>query len=260
MAYQNRLYQILYPNNSLVASQLNPEAFGKHFLVGTSRHYEGKVIFSEIDADYRHDFLPIEKGFAELVPHEDGRPKATKFISSYRVLEHIDLDAIQSLYLVTANGETMQLKQGVHDKPHQAGLIRTYAQICPTTILSMSKLNAGEYASYLTGSRHSKWVPKLFFTQIDLPIKQFLKEFEEHPFMAPPFPFVHPAKLRNSILELENTDKESKGISLNSEMEKIPYTKIRHGFWLACDQKSLFFPMPDSESIKKDHYHFFKAM
>jgi len=260
MEYQKRIYQILYPNNSLVASQLDPEQFGKHFLVGTARHYEGKVIFCEVDANYRNDFLAIDEAFTELRAHEDGRPKATKFISSYRVLEHIDLDAVKSLYLVTANGQTLELKQGIHDKSHQPGLVRTYAQICPTTILSMTKLNADEYTRYITGSRHSKWVPKLFFTQIELPIEAFLKEFEEHPFMAPPFPFVHPAKLRNAIMELEETDKDAKGISLNSEMEKIPYTKIRHGFWLASDQKNLFFPMPDIDQIRKEHYQFYKAM
>jgi len=260
MEYQKRLYQILYPNNSLVASQLTPEQFGKHFLVGTSRHYEGKVLFTEVDADFRHDFFKIEEGFADLIPHEDGRPKATKFISSYRVLEHVDLDAVKSLYLVTSDGQTLELERGKHDKSHQPGLIRTYAQICPTTVLSMTKLNAGEYARFITNPSHSKWVPKLFFTQVELPIKQFLEEFETRPFMSPPFPFVHPAKLRDSILELESTDKETKGISLNSEMEKIPYTKIRHGFWLSCGKNSLFFPMPDKEIIKKQNYKFYKAM
>ena len=260
MEYQQRLYQILYPNNSLVASQLTPEQFGKHFLIGTARHYEGKIIFAEVDADFRHDFFKIEAGFADLIPHEDGRPKATKFISSYRVLEHIGLDAVKSLYLVTSNGLTLELKQGTHDKPHKPGLIRIYAQICPTTVLSMTKLNAEEYAQYITDPSHSKWVPKLFFTQVELPIEQFLKEFKERPFMSPPFPFVHPAKLRDSILELENTEKEAKGISLNSEMEKIPYTKIRHGFWLCCGKKSLFFPMPDEETVKKENYQFYKEM
>ena len=122
-------------------------------------------------------------------------------------------DAVKSLYLVTTSGKLLELKQGKHDKPHQPGFIRTYAQICPTSMLSMTKLNAEEYAQYITRSRHSKWVPKLFFTQIELPIDTFLKEFEESPFVSPPF--VHPAKLRDSILELRNTDKEAKGISLN---------------------------------------------
>ncbi|MFQ5355865.1 MAG: hypothetical protein ACE5DY_05165, partial [Mariprofundaceae bacterium] len=258
MEYQKRLYQILYPNNSLVASQLDPEQFGKHYQVGSPRHYHGKVIFAEVEADFRHDFFDIEKGFAGLIPHENGQPKATKYISSYRVLEHVDLDAVKNLYLVTPNGRTFELKQGKHDKPHEPGLIRTYAQICPTTVLSMTKLNAVEYAQYITGTRHSKWVPTLFFTQIELPIDQFLKDFEENPFISPPFPFVHPAKLRDSIIELKNSDKEAKGISLNSDLESIPYTRIRHGFWLVCDKKSAFFPIPDGETIKRENYLFYK--
>ncbi len=260
MAYQKRLYQILYPNNSLVASQLNPEQFGKHYQVGTSRHYVGKVIFAEVDTDFRNDFFNIEEGFAEVYPHEDGRPKATKFISSYRVLEHVDLDALKNLYLVTPNGRLLELTQGKHDKPHQPGLIRTFAQICPTTVLSMSTLNAVEYAQYITRPMHSKWVPTLFFTQIELPTEQFLKDFEDNPFISPPFPFVHPAKLRDAILELGSTDKEAKGISLNSDLEKIPYTKIRHGFWLVCNTKSVFYPMPDEETIRKENHQFYKEM
>lgn len=260
MAYQKRLYQILYPNNSLVASQLDPEQFAKHYQVGTSRHYVGKVIFAEVDTDFRNDFFNLDEGFADVIPHEDGRPKATKFISSYRVLEHVDLDALKSLYLVTSNGRLLELKQGVHDKPHQPGLIRTYAQICPTTVLSMTKLNAVEYAQYITRPMHSKWVPTLFFTQIELPTEQFLKDFEDNPFISPPFPFVHPAKLRDAILELGNTDKESKGISLNSDLEKIPYTKIRHGFWLVNDNASVFYPMPDADMLNKEHHQFYREM
>ncbi len=260
MAYQKRLYQILYPNNSLVASQLDPDQFGKHYQVGTSRHYVGKVIFAEVDIDFRHDFFDIDAGLANVVPHNDGRPKATKFIASYRVLEHVDLDALKSLYLVTPSGHLLELAQGKHDKPHQPGFIRTFAQICPTTVLSMTRLNAVEYARYITRPMHSKWVPTLFFTQIELPADQFLQDFEDNPFISPPFPFVHPAKLRDAILELEHSDKESKGISLNSDLEHIPYTKIRHGFWLAGENKRVFYPMPDAETIRKENHQFYKNM
>lgn len=260
MEYQKRLYQILYPNNFLVASQLSPEQFANHYQVGSTRYYEGKLIFAEIDTDFRHDFFDIEEGFAGLIPHEDGRPKATKFISSYRVLEHIDLDAVQNLYLVTPNGRLLELEQGTHNKHHQPGFIRTYAQICPTNILSMTKYNAKEYAQYITRPQYRKWVPKLFFTQIELTIDKFLRDFKEDPFLSPPFPFVHPVKLRDSILELERTDKESKSVSLNCDMGKISYAKIRHGFWIASEKKSIFFPMPNGETIRKKNYHFYKEM
>lgn len=260
MEYGKHLYQILHPNNSLVASQLGPEDFAMHYQVGSSRFYKGKVIFNEIDIDYRHDFFNIDKGLNGLIPHDDGRPKATKYIGSYRVLEHLDFKAMKSLYLVTVNGKTLELKPGEHDKPHEPGFIRTYAQISPTTVLSMSQLNPVEYAQYITRPGHSKWVPKLFFTQIEFTVDQFLKDFEENPFMNPPFPFVHPAKIRDSILEIRETNKESKGVSLKSDLEKIPYTKIRHGFWITSETNSIFYPMPDEHTIKADYYDFYKDM
>ena len=38
MAYDNRMYQILYPNQGLVLSQLAPDAFARHYLIGSVRH------------------------------------------------------------------------------------------------------------------------------------------------------------------------------------------------------------------------------
>ena len=104
MDYTKRLYMILYPHNALVASQLTPDDFAKHYTAGSSRHYQGKVIFAEIDPTYRHDFFRIEEVLDEVKPHKDGRPKATKFVASYRVLEHIAFGAIIRLHLATQEG------------------------------------------------------------------------------------------------------------------------------------------------------------
>ena len=95
MSYENHLYQILSPNQALVASQLSPEQFAKHFTVGSVRYYEGKVIFAELDTEFRNPYFNIEQGLAGLVPHDDGRPKATKYISTYRTLEHLDFQRSQ---------------------------------------------------------------------------------------------------------------------------------------------------------------------
>ncbi len=62
MEYKNRLYLILHPDSALVASQLNPEQFAKHYVAGSSRHYEGKVIFASIDINFRNPYFDIAKG------------------------------------------------------------------------------------------------------------------------------------------------------------------------------------------------------
>src|SRR6266542_745933 len=104
MNYENHLYMILHPNAALVGSQLNPGDFAKHFITGSSKYFSGKLIFAEIDANYRHPYFKIDKMLESLVPHEDGRPKSTKYVCTYRVLEHIDFDKIKKLYLSTPEG------------------------------------------------------------------------------------------------------------------------------------------------------------
>ena len=89
--YQKYLYAIMHPNPSLVASQLEPLEFGKQYSVGTKRFYQGKLLFVEVDPAFRNDYFPIDEYLEKTVAKPDGSPKRTKIISSYRVLEHLDL-------------------------------------------------------------------------------------------------------------------------------------------------------------------------
>src|SRR5512137_2121011 len=107
--FQKHLYLILHPNEALVASQLSPEEFGSHYSIGSPRHFTGKVIFAEVDINFRTEFLRIDDYLAQVKPHADGSPKRTKFVKSYRVLEHIDLAALKKLYLVTTDGAVLGL-------------------------------------------------------------------------------------------------------------------------------------------------------
>ena len=51
----------MWPNYALVASNLPPEEFGKHYTVGSSRYYHGQVIFAQIADDYRNDYFQIDE-------------------------------------------------------------------------------------------------------------------------------------------------------------------------------------------------------
>ncbi|MBK5931052.1 hypothetical protein [Halochromatium salexigens] len=261
MPYDSHLYQILAPNPGLVASQLDPEAFAKHYTAGSVRYYAGKVVFAEIDLDYRHPYFKIDEALAGLQPHPDGRPKATKFISTYRVLEHIDLEAIQRLFLSTPEGYTLGLDPAPYDKTHEAGFLRIYADIAPLRMLVMSRLDFPAFGKYITDPGFPKGAPKQFYTQIELDIEHFLEEFEERPTMHPPIPGLHPSNLRAAIMELRaEPDKLTKGLRLDSAFETMPYKVIRHGFMFASQETTRFFPMPSSEQIEATNYRFWRAM
>ena len=106
----------MWPNYALVASNLPPEEFGRHYTVGSSRYYHGQVIFAQIQDDYRHDYFQIDELLEEVVPNQAGRPKRTKFISCYRVLEHIDLSSFLDLYITSVSGKVLRLQQAPYER------------------------------------------------------------------------------------------------------------------------------------------------
>lgn len=261
MEYENHLYMIMYPNPSLIGSQYSPEQFAAHYMSGSTRHYEGKVIFAEIDVDYRHPFLGIEEGLKGLVPHKDGKPKATKFMCTYRVLEHIDFGAIRRLYLTTPSAAVLELDSAPYDKSHEPDLLRIFAEIVPTRMLVLTRLNFPEFGTHITKPNNPKGVPKIFYTQIDLDIKKFMREFVENPFLSTPIPSVHPSKLRDAVIEMQNKpEKTTKGLSLDSNLNRKSYKYIRHGFMFASREDTKFFPMPSLEEIETRDFSFWRDM
>ena len=113
--HDKHLYMIVFPINALVASQLKPQEFAEHYTIGSAKHYKGKVVFAEVDSNFRDPYFDIDHYLSLTVQHPDGRPKKTKFISSYAVLEHVELKALRNLYLVTANGKALELVSKPYD-------------------------------------------------------------------------------------------------------------------------------------------------
>jgi hypothetical protein len=261
METKNRLYQILYPNQALIASQLDPVQFAKHYLVGSTRHYNGKLVFAEIDVNFRHPYFSIDEALAEMKPHPDGTPKRTKFISSYRVMEHMDFDYILKVFLTNSEAQVLELSPGTYTAQHQSGYLRTYAEIAPLSMLVLSPLAMPEFGGAITSPGFSKGAPKLFYTQIELNIREFLETFESNPFAQAPFPFLHPSKLRDAILEMqEGPDKKTKGLSLFCPLDQISFKKIRHGFMFASPHRYKFFPMPSLHDIEATNFKFWQGM
>jgi hypothetical protein len=261
MQYENRLYQILYPNQALVSSQLAPEAFARHYLIGSIRHYSGKLVFADIDIGFRDPYFDIEGGLKALVPHEDGQPKHTKFICSYRVMEHMDFDCIKSLYISTSEAHVLELKPAEYDKVHNKGFLRTFAEIAPLSMLVISPYDMPEFGKFITQPGQTKGCPKLFYSQIDLNVDEFLAKFEQNPFMQAPFPFLHPSKLRDAILQMKiKPEKQSKGLALFCPLDQISFKMIRHGFMFASKDKYKFFPMPSLHDIETSHFRFWQDM
>ncbi|MBT8043784.1 MAG: hypothetical protein KJO79_02435 [Verrucomicrobiae bacterium] len=252
------------PNYALVASQLDPEAFGRHYATGSSRFYNGTVIFAEIENTYRHDYFKIDEMLKEVKPSPDGTPKRTKFIATYRVIEHIDLSAFKDLYVVSVEGEVLGLQQAPYERQHGPGFVRTFQEICPFGAVVLSHMTPPEFGEYITDPNQPKGAPKVVFTQIDLNINEFLSQIEANPFHHSPLPNVHPQKLRDQILEIKgNPEKRTKGVSLDSAIDRLSFLRLRGGFWISSGGpggEMIFYPVPDHDTLEKDHYAFYKSV
>ena len=258
---EKHLYVIMWPNYALVASNLRPTEFGKHYTIGSGRYYHGQVIFAQIDDDFRHEFFRIDDLLKEVVPNAAGSPKRTKFISTYRVLEHVDFSAFQNLYVTSVAGKVLPLEKKPYEGQHEKGFIRTYQEICPFSTILLSHMDPPEFGKYITDPEQPKMAPKVMFTQIDFTIDEFLQELDADPFHTSPIPNVHPHKLQKQILELRaNPNKRVKGISLDSVLGKISFLRLRTGFWIAGGDDLLFYPLPDVETLKSKHAEFFRSL
>ena len=258
------LYVIMSPNYALVASQLDPKDFGRHYSTGSSRFFDGTVVFAEIDNTYRNDFFRIDELLKDVKTSPDGTPKRTKFIATYRVLEHIDLSAFQNLYVASVEGEVLPLQQAPYERQHGPGFVRTFQEVCPFSAVVLSHMTPPDFGEYITDPDQPKGAPKVIFTQIDLDIDDFLKHIEANPFHHSPLPNVHPQKLRDQIVEIKGSpNKRTKGVSLDSSIDKISFLRLRGGFWIAADGpggEMIFYPIPDEATLEKDYYAFYKSV
>jgi len=257
--YQKHLYMIVFPVNALVASQLNPSEFAQHYTIGSAKHFRGKVIFAEVDINYRNQYFDIDHYLSLTVAHPNGSPKKTKFISSYGVLEHVDLKALKHLYLVTTNGKALEISSKPYTAINEPGLVRIYQEVTPLSNLVASTLDQRAFGKYITTESKSKGAPKICFTQYEFNVADFLEKNKNREMLYSPIPETNPSRLYGYLIELKTIpEKKTKTISLNTTLIEAPYPFIRHGFWFAAPGELVFYPMPSREELARDHYDWWR--
>jgi hypothetical protein len=258
--FTKHLYLILYPNEALVASQLTPEEFGMHYSVGSPRHFKGKVIFVEVNIDFRHPYLKIDEYLQNTFPGVPGRPKRTKFVRSYRVLEHVEYSALEKLYLVTTDGGTLGLEKSDH-APQGDGKVHLYQEVCPLRLLVASSLDPQQFGHYITAETFSKGAPKIFFTKYNIDVAATVADNPVTAYHMGPLPNVNPTNLPTALKELqEDKTKKTKTVSLNPNLDFMSYKTIEQGFWFSGGSETVFYRMPGMEELKEKHYSWWRLL
>jgi hypothetical protein len=256
--YTKHLYAIMHPNFALIASQLEPKDFGRYYSVGSARYYSGKMLFIEVDPSYRNAFFPIEEYLEQTVEHPDGSPKMTKFISSYRVLEHIENSALGTLYCVTPSGDVLPIQRQAYQSTSPHPKVRIIQELNPIQLLVASSYDKTALGNYLTTPGNPRGCPRLFFTEVVMDAEKFVTDWKANPYVSPPIPGLHPQKLAQTLEELiVDSTPRTKSIGIQSIFDRLIYARCK-GFYVASGGELIHYPMPSQETLQKDHFSWWK--
>jgi hypothetical protein len=233
---------------------LTPEEFGVYYAVGTAKKARGQAIFFEVDSTFRHDYFRIEEGMRRCVPHEDGSPKASIYISVYRVLEHVPLEALGRLYLVTSDGRVLGLDAS-KDLPEVTNGLHLYKEIAPVTPFVVSPLDPKSFYELIVKSPNILLrLPAICFAELRL---GELADNPEHGNIGD-LPYSRVEHLRECLMALATKTVDAKMVN-RTEPATFSYRTIKSGIFVGNEADLLFFPCPSSEELRADHYRWWRS-
>jgi hypothetical protein len=251
--FAKHLYLSMVPE-ALIASQLSPEQFAVYYAVGSEKKSRGQAMFFEIDPSFRHEDLPVEEGLARCHVHEDGSPKRSVYISVYRALERIPLDAILKLYLVTQDGRVLGIDPSDTCPEDTAGL-HLYQEIVPVHPLVVSTLGPQEFYNLIVKSPTSLLkLPAVCFAELHL------GELADNPEFGAVgnLPYAGIDHLRQCLVDLSTKTVNSKMVNRVSSAS-FPYRTLRMGLFLGNSERLMCFPMPSPEELRSKYYRWWRS-
>ena len=237
---------------ALITSHLSPEEFGNYLAVGTKKRTRGQNLYFELDEEKLVD-LPNDYIEKKLVPYEDGEPKRSVYLSIYRVLEKIPLEAIKNLYLGTDDGKVLEL-ESVEYKLKDPDIVRLYQQFIPISTRVASRLNPPEFIQFLTDTTKPVSAPKIFFVELQLGP---LAKDSYAPIHNLPYP--NPDHLRDCLTRLKSSKERLTKTVLRSVKGELPYRIVKDGYFIGEQENFLFFKIPSIELLESKYYSWWRS-
>jgi hypothetical protein len=246
------LYLCLTPE-SLIASMLPPAEFGSYLAVGTKKRTHGQAIFFTVKGLQSKEF-PLDDIETRCVPHPDGAPKHSVYLSIYRVLERIPIDTIKNLYLVTQDGRVLEIKPSERLPEFQKGY-HLYQELCPVHPRIVSTLDPAAFTSYITDKSLNIYVPKICF--VDLRLGE-LAESPEHGRVRD-LPYFAIEHLRDCLIQLrDGPEKHTKTVD-RIHPQSFPYRTVETGVYVGGHDSLLYYPFPPEEDLQSKYYRWWQS-
>jgi len=247
------LYLSLIPE-ALIASMLEPDDFGLYFAIGSAKRSRGQAVFFSVDRDkLPAASFPLGDVDARCVPHEDGTPKTSIYLSIYRVLERIPREALTALHLATDDGRVLTLapQQFVPDGEDRTHL---YQEFCPVGPRVVSRLHPGEFAHFITDATQPIHVPRIAFAELTLGNLKNDPESTE----IDNLPYPNIGHLRDCLRELRAGGSPTKTV-LRQMTHEVLFRTIRNGFFVGDSAGITAYPFPDRDALEREHLAWWRS-
>ena len=247
------LYLSIVPE-SLVASMLPPVEFGNYYAIGTKKRTRGIAMFFEIDPSFKSNEISLSEIEDRCVPHPNGEPKRSLYLSIYRVLEHIPMSAIGNFYLVTDDGRVLELEKSEY-KPETKKQLHLYQELAPVTPRIASNLNPLEFCRFVTDRKHPVSVPKLAFVELNL------NGLATDPMLAPAdnLPYPNIDHLRDCLIGLqEHPEKPTKTV-IRALPRDILFRTIKNGFFIGDQKDFIYYQFPSIQELEEHHHAWWRS-
>lgn len=246
-----KYFYLVATPESIIVSHLEPKEFGNYMSVGTQKRIHGQVVFFEFNPErtkLHQDYIEMK-----MKPYENGEPKRSVYLSIYRCFEHIPLNALRSLYLVTDDGKVLEIE--AHDYvPQTTSEIHLYQQLIPVTTRVASKLSPIDFIRHLTDLSNPVSAPRMFM--VDLKLNELVHN-PDAPLSDLPYP--NPDHLRDCIKKLKSSPGRQTKTVLRFLRDDIPYRTIKTGFYVGDQKNYLFYPFPSEKELEGKYYSWWRS-
>jgi hypothetical protein len=253
----NKYIYLTATPEALIASMLPPAEFGAYLSTGTKKRNKGQAIFFEVDLDQIEKLIDMDSLNQRCVPKPDGKPKSSVYLSVYRVLETIPLNALKSLYLTTDNGHTLELIKSTYDVSKELkGKLHLFQELLPVSPLVASELTPSAFLKRLTDGSIPIVLPKLFFVDLKL------GDLATNPLggSVEYLPYSNIGHLRDCLEILKGEYEKHMKTVQRVYSGSLLYRTIESGFYVGSKQDIIYYPYPSLAELENINYEFFRSI
>lgn len=247
-------YLSIFPTEAIIASHLEPESFGVYMSTGAGRGSAEPVTFIELQGELP-TFVDTAFAEAECASLSEGVAKRSMYLSIYRCLEHIPLDHLGTLYLVTRDGRSLPLEPERVEGNLTSKPVYLYHELCPIRPMIVSTLEPLSLIRHMTDPDQKIQVPRLALADLVVTDPEELDDSGN---------FGNPYGISNRHIRdclsavMENEGKMTKTLG-RARLETFMYNLIDSGVYIGDAEGSLFYRMKSRNELTTHHYAWGKS-